>query len=900
MLGRENTKFCITLTVSLVVALNTKAQTVPANIPPLGILFTDITSEPSSSDRKNPFPRHDFRPLGILIGDAPAPTKNMSLQQKPFVQPSYTHSNKSIKRNAFQPQQHKIGRPLGVLLAPTPKNERQIAPSLKETKLKNYSSRLRNQKTTSATFVHPVPSDASLVRPLGSVFKTVSKWNNLKISTPAKGNISTHPLKEQKFSGTKRLEESEPPIHFYADQMSFDRETRTITATGNVEVRHGVRTLEASKITYYQDEDEISAFGNVLIREPTGERIFGEQMEVSGDLKKAIIHNIGLILKDNSRIAANAAKHTRDEATELRNAVYSPCKLCSDKSMSAPLWQIKAVKVIHNTEQKTIEYKDAWLEFFGLPVFYTPYFRHMDPTLKRKTGFLFPKFGNSSDFGTIIETPFYWAISDYEDMTVKPIITTKEIPTLALQYRKKASKGELSMDSSISGNTGDDFTTEEGKFGIRGHIIAETRFDLNRTWRWGADLQRSTDDTYLRRYNFGSPASLNSQVFVEGFKNQSYFSAKSMLFQGLETNDEHSKSPVILPLIHFNHVSEQHRLGGRFIFDGNFLALTRAAGTDTRRLALHSRWESPFRGPFGDLYQFDAGLKTDFYHTNSLIRRNNIKYTGLAHRLFPYANLDWKLPLLKPGLGSSQILEPIASITIAPNGGNSDKIPNEDSTDFEFDEASIFSINRLGGIDRVEGGARINYGIKWGIFGKNSPSSSAFIGQTYRLRSDSTFYSGSGLEENLSNIVGSVSIEPSRHLKLLYRTRLASDNFSPNRNELNINAGVPAAHITANYIFLDQQMNSEFAGREEATVSFASKFDKYWRASLNSQQDIQRSEMRSVSLNATYEDECTVFKGSINRTFFEDRDLKPNDSITFHLILKTVGEVKNTTSMRSD
>ncbi|MCH8238223.1 MAG: hypothetical protein IIC06_08625, partial [Proteobacteria bacterium] len=82
---------------------------------------------------------------------------------------------------------------------------------------------------------------------------------------------------------------SVPPVHLSADEMSFDQERNLITAKGNVEVIHGSRKLVADTIIYDQRTDVVHASGNVELTEPGGERIFGDRMEISGDLKDAIV-----------------------------------------------------------------------------------------------------------------------------------------------------------------------------------------------------------------------------------------------------------------------------------------------------------------------------------------------------------------------------------------------------------------------------------------------------------------------------------------------------------------------------------------------------------------------------------------------------------------------------------
>jgi len=866
--------------------------TSPAD-PPLGILIMPADEVPTVPVQSPTIPA-DTRPLGVLLGPgAPPAPRQPAVPTNPFPDTDRLFSQPTPETQAPTPDSSSE-RPLGVLL--------DTLPAFTPPAVTAPGSAVPREFSAPAPAA-PAPPQTSLTgnatadRPLGTL---IGSDPLLPVTARPAAPAQSPPASPAKTPPSTK-EGDGPPIHFLADEMSFDRDKGIVTASGNVEIRFDDRTLRAESVSYDQNKDVASASGNVTLIEPSGERVFGDKMEISGDLKDAVVTNIGMILQDHSRIAGAGARHSGGNVTELRKGVYSPCEPCADDPNASPLWQIKAVKVIHNKEEQVVEYRDAWIEFFGYPVAYTPYFRHPDPTVKRKTGFLFPKIGSSSDFGTIIETPFFWAISDSEDLTVRPVLMTEEFPLLALNYRKRFLTGTIDAEGSITDNSEDSFTTEEGEFGVRGHIDAEARFDLNRTWRWGVDVKRSTDDTFLRRYGFGSPQSLNSQLFVEGIKGRDYYSAKTLVFQGLEETDEHDASPVVLPLVDYNHLGERDRIGGHFNFDFNLLALTRAKGTDTRRISMRPRWERPFQGPFGDLYRFETGLNADFYHVNSLSRSGKDgTYTGASYRMVPYADLNWRLPLVKSQGTVRQILEPIASLAVAPNGGNSDKIPNEDSTDFEYDETNLFSVNRFSGIDKVEGGARINYGLKWGVYGEGGGSSSLFVGQTYRFRDDSTFGNDSGLEDNLSDVVGSISVSPNSLLNVLYRTRLASDDFSPRRNEVSLSAGVPAFKIQGSYSLLEPQEESEFSGREELNLNASTIIDRFWRANLSAVRDLKSSEMRSLVLSAVYENECVVFDTRVTRTFFEDRDLKPTDAITFHLVLKTIGEVRSGASISSN
>ncbi len=674
------------------------------------------------------------------------------------------------------------------------------------------------------------------------------------------------------------------PINLSADQMSFDEETGIVTATGNVEIIQGQRKLLADMITYNQNTDVVIATGNVQLTEPGGERIFGDKMAVSGDLKDAIIESIGIILTDKARIAATGARRSAGIITEMRKGVYSPCNLCPDDPEKPPLWQVKAVKIIHDKNTRTIEYRDAWLEVFGVPVAYTPYFSHPDPTVKRQSGLLAPTFGGSSDLGFVGRIPYYFNISPHNDATVTALITGEEGSGAIGEYRHRFQKGYLNLTASIVGGDSED--------DVRGHIESEGRFDIDDTWRGGFDFNRATDDTYLRRYGFGSPESLKSNIFFEGFRKRNYFAANGFAFQGLRAEDDPGLEPLILPLIEYNHLGEPGRFGGQTVLDFNLLSLTREDGSDTHRLSLRPGWQLPFTGPLGDVYKLSLALNGDLYYVNDLAREGKTNFSGTSGRIVPQVMLDWRYPFVKRGKSVSQVIEPIISAVYSPYGGNPDDIPNEDSTELEFDDTNLFSANKFSGLDRVEGGPRLNYGIKWGVYGQQGGSSSFFLGQSWRPKSDDTFVTGSGLEEDFSDIVGRVHITPGSYFDLIYRTRFASDNLTPKRNEVTLAAGVPALRVGANYTFIEQQAESEFPGREEINFSGSSQLNRFWRVGFSGVTDLAAGETRRLGANLVYENECVIFTTRASRTFFEDRDLEPTDQVTVNVVLKTLGEIR--------
>mgnify|MGYP003994244295 FL=1 len=149
------------------------------------------------------------------------------------------------------------------------------------------------------------------------------------------------------------------------------------------------------------------------------------------------------------------------------------------------------------------------------------------------------------------------------------------------------------------------------------------------------------------------------------------------------------------------------------------------------------------------------------------------------------------------------------------------------------------------------------------------------------------------MEGRLSDFVGRVNISPGSHLDLIYRTRLDKDNLAPKRNEVQMSVGPPALRMSTNYVFFDSQNDAEFSGREEISGAVSAQLDRFWRSSISGRYDLQDDgDLRNIALNLVYECECFTFSTTISRQFYEDRDLRPNDTILFKLTFKTLGDVQ--------
>ncbi len=689
-----------------------------------------------------------------------------------------------------------------------------------------------------------------------------------------------------------------PSVLLSADEVTYDQELGIAVARGHVEISQGERILLADTVTYNQITRQVAAVGNISLLEPGGNVIFADYFDLTDDLRDGVAQNIRILLSDQSRFAAAGGARSRGNRTELRQAVYSPCALCNDDPTRPPLWQVKAARVVHDQVAQEVTYTDASLEFFGIPIAYTPYFEHADPTASKKSGFLVPEIGNSSRLGAILKTPYFFNIAPNRDATLEPIFTSKEGVVLSGEYRERLVNGEFQVSGSITRtDRRDSLGNRTNDDDDRGHIFSKGRIDLNDRWRGGYDLERATDDTYLRRYGFRSPNTLRSRAFAEGFNGRQYTSVDAYAFQGLRAEDDPGTTPLVLPMFNYNFVGEPGRLGSRYTLDANALSIYRSEGTNMRRLSLKGGWQLPYTAPAGDVYTLSTVVQSDAYDVSEVLNfaaPNTATRNGFAGRVIPQIGLDWRYPLVRHEGAIHQLIEPRLGLVMAPNGGNPPKIPNEDSQSLEVDDTNLFSLNRFSGLDRVDGSQRVNYGLNLGAFGDGGGVTSLFIGQSYRLNADDTFPNGSGLEDNLSDFSARLRITPNRYLDLLYRVRIDKDDFVARRSELAAEAGPPLLRLSANYVFFDRSSASgQFGDREEVNARLSSRFTENWEASIRTRQDITENGGTLLSgVGINYEDECFYIALNVDRRFTIDRDLRPDNIALLRVVFKTLGDVK--------
>jgi LPS-assembly protein len=234
------------------------------------------------------------------------------------------------------------------------------------------------------------------------------------------------------------------PVTFTADEVEYDRDNNLVTARGHVEVWQAGRILRADQMSFNRKTGVMVAIGNIVMMQPDGQVLFAQYAELSRDMSEGILKAVRAQLPNNGKMAANGMRRTGGLLNELSRVVYTACDLCKQDPTRPPLWAVQAASAVQDTEHKTIEYRNASILMDGIPIAYTPWLMHPDPSVPRQSGILLPVMGSSTHLGAFFGLPYYWVIDGQSDATFTPVIATRAGGVLDTQYRRRFNSGSCS------------------------------------------------------------------------------------------------------------------------------------------------------------------------------------------------------------------------------------------------------------------------------------------------------------------------------------------------------------------------------------------------------------------------------------------------------------------------
>jgi LPS-assembly protein len=692
-------------------------------------------------------------------------------------------------------------------------------------------------------------------------------------------------------------------VTFSADTVTYDNDADLVTASGEVRMNREGNYLAADQVIWDRKSGQVYAKGNVVVVTPEGDKLIGENVQLTDSLRDGTVDNLMVVLESGGRIAARHGARVNGVST-FTSAIYTPCPVTTDTGCpKRPSWSITAARVIDDPKSKRIRFEGGHLQLFGVNLPLLPVVSIARGT-EGASGWLVPDFAISSRNGFELAVPYHWQIAPNRDATITPHAYTSVLPAIELKYRELNSLGAFQADGFLTyGRVDSTSSTNPGPRQLRGYFDGNGKWQLDQEWSITTSLRIATDKTVTRRYDLTNDDRLRNVVNVERITPDSYISIAAWAFQGLRVDDQQKQIPFALPAIdarfRFDDIA-----GGHLEIEGNSLAVTRIEGQDTQRAFASATWDLRRLTPWGQQVTLTAFGRGDVYHTDDAQDTTVAIYRGTDGwhaRAIGALAADVQWPFIGDFFGGIQRLVPRVQLVLTPPTSNVD-IPNEDSRSVDLEDSNLFALNRFAGYDRWEDASRVTYGFDWSLDRKNLSIDST-IGQSYRFgRLRNIFPEGTGLTGRVSDIVGRTRIRYGRFIDITHRYRLDKDNLAVRRNEIDLTLGTTQTYAQIGYLRLNRNIDptiEDLRDKEELRVAARILFRRYWSVFGATVIDLTDKAEDPLSLadgwepvrsrlGIQYEDDCLTLGLTWRRDYERIGTFRKGSTFALHLAFKGV------------
>jgi len=712
-----------------------------------------------------------------------------------------------------------------------------------------------------------------------------------------------------------------------ANELVYNNDTEKVIARGAVQINYAGYQLVAREVEYDQPTGRLTARGEIEFIEPTGNRIYADELNLSDDFANGFINALRIETTDLTKLAATSGERVNGEEMILNHAVYTACTPCVTNPEHRSLWQIKAERVVQNGRTHTVRLEHARFEMFGKPIAYIPVLELPDHTVKRKSGFLFPRFSYAQKLGLGVSTPYYFAIAPDMDATVSPTAYTRQGFLLETEFRKRFHNGLVTLRTAgINQLNTSTFTagTSDRLKDWRGMVASEGRFAINPRWTFGWDVMLQSDNNFSRTYELSGLDDRihTNQAYLSGLGRRNSFDLRAFYFdvQDADPKDRLERQQAIAQTLDHQYIVPQPVLGGELSVTTNVTNVERDLGDTytlggstrfrgleggTTRLTSEIEWKRQVIVPGGLVLTPLLAARGDLHRLQ--MANPGAGYAGTyeaderATRSMLTAGLEARYPILATTENSTHLFEPIGQIYARPNERLAGGLPNEDAQSFVFDATSLFERDKFSGFDRIEGGTRANVGLRYTGTFDNGLKLRSVVGQSFQLAGVNSFATpdlvnagaNSGLENDASDYVGMTGVDLPNGLSVATSARLDRNDLSLRRSDTALR--FDGARFESELIYTRIAAQPRYGlttAQDEIQTAAAYKFRDYWSVFGSLTYDINRRSISRNGLGVSYDDRDTV----LSLVYEETRDKSgttANDwSIGARLIFRTLGDIR--------
>jgi len=573
-----------------------------------------------------------------------------------------------------------------------------------------------------------------------------------------------------------------------------------------------------------------------------------------------------------------------EKETILKKSVFTSCK----KNDSCPAWSFKSKEVKHDKIKKNIEYKHAVLNIYDFPVFYFPKFFHPDPTVKRRSGLLKPELRGSKTLGSSLNLPYFHVISDNKDLTLNSTLFKKDMYMFQNEYRQVDKNSNLIANFGYT--HGYKSTIEGSNKNSLSHLFTEynSKISLNNFLTGDLDLlfEKTSNDTYLRVFDKyikslkpKSQGTLESRIKINLDKEEYNFDAGMTAYETLSGSSS-DRYQYVLPYYNFSNFFEIDKLNNQGTINFSSSGSNNLKNTNNLVSSLSNNLSYVSNDYFSNI-----GFKNKFgiyFKNNNVVAKNDdIHKSSVQSELMNLIELSTSLPLIKKDNNDLfNTLTPKLSFRINPT--NMKNYSNESRT---ISVENVFSPNRLG-LGGFESGRSITLGLDYKREDlENLEDLEKFfeikLATVFRDKVENDIPTLSTLNRTSSNIFGSITNNMYDFVKLKYDFSIDNDIQTFEKNSITTEFSVN--NFVTKFIFDEQngsQGNSNTISNETSV-----KFNNNNYLTFATKRNRKTNLTEYYDFVYEYKNDCLTAGISYQKSYYSDRDLRPNEDLLLTLTL---------------
>ena len=656
--------------------------------------------------------------------------------------------------------------------------------------------------------------------------------------------------------GFKIAQSENSEIEITADKIEVLENQNKINATGNIIVQTEEFLSASDNLIYDKSIESIKTFGNIIIKDSLKNYYFFDQFVSDKTFNNANGTNTRIRLNDGTRIVGKSFIRTDSNINEINNAEYTPCLQKNYIVKNCPGWKLSAKKVIHDEEKKNIYYEGATLSILNIPVLYSPFFSHPDPTVKKRSGLLMPTISSDNNLGNTVSIPYFYNISSNYDLTFTPTFQSKVDNYYTLNYRYLNKNHVFNIDTSITDN--------ESRAGTRNHIFING--DVKNPYgEFNYKIETSNNDTYLRKNQIHHETILKSGLKFTKEMDNSFLDFSSYIYKHLNNSNE-QKWEYLYPNINYDIYNYKDP-----VYKTNWSIKSSLLNYRTIDKDYKQQLSSEIISKEVHISK-QTGLKFQNTIQNRLVYFNNSADDYNQLRIFPQISSKISFPLSKSKNNRTEILEPLVIPILAPyNNYNNDQI---------ISNSNIFSLNRETSLSQWESGPRINYGLNW-LISNNNLSINTSLGQSIKIRKDNT----TGISNYfIGNTLGFGSIG-------YIKSDITIDRQDLYLKDNNINSSLDFDKIKFGFDY-DYETSNRIKTSEQISIGAKVNFYKDTNLIVSARKNLMSDKSIGNAFGIHYENDCLAINFDYFRDFTVMDNIKNSRGFSFNIVLKPFGTTK--------